>query len=166
MILAVTCGLALLLDQLSKYWVLHHLAQGRVIELLPPLLRLTYLENRGVAFGLGQALAPIFPFLALAICLFLLRYYIRNVEVKTKPRSIAFGLLIGGALGNILDRFLHGFVVDFIAFDFGFYRFPIFNLADSFVTLAIFFLLILLLRDWKRGPLKGKEEGDECSDRQ
>jgi len=115
-LLVLFTALAALVDQISKYVVIHamNLAQIRAIDVLPPLLNFRYGENRGINFGLfGEGTSAwIFIALALVICAAVL-WWLRGGK---QPRIvyICAGLLIGGALGNVIDRLLYGYVLDFL----------------------------------------------------
>ncbi|WP_299951768.1 signal peptidase II [uncultured Ruegeria sp.] len=128
---------AFLVDQVSKYLVVHVLrvAQGE-IDVLPPLLVFKYGENRGINFGLFQgnseAARWVLIGISLAICLGVLIWLSR--ATPTKFMQICGGLLIGGALGNVVDRVLYGYVLDFLNMSCCGINNPfVFNLADVFI---------------------------------
>ncbi|SDX31265.1 signal peptidase II [Ruegeria halocynthiae] len=128
---------AFLIDQISKYLVVHVLrvAQGD-IDVLPPLLVFRYGENRGINFGLFQgdsdAARWVLIGVSVAICLGMLIWLGRSAS--TKFRQICGGLLIGGALGNVVDRVLYGYVLDFLNMSCCGINNPfVFNLADVFI---------------------------------
>lgn len=148
----IAAGLVFALDRFSKAWAVAELATVHTKPLLGEWLRLTYVRNTGVAFGLGAGqglpLAAItFAALVLVVVLALQE---RN---RTWLRSTALGLVIGGAAGNLLDRVRWGSVVDFI--DFGLRRnmFPVFNAADSAITVGVtlFALTLVFGRDAQEG---------------
>jgi signal peptidase II len=129
-------GLVFALDRWTKAWAVAELALVHTRPLFGDWLRLTYVRNTGVAFGLGagQGLplaAVTFGALVLVVVLALQE---RN---RTWTRSLALGLVVGGAAGNLLDRVRWGSVVDFIDFGFGRNMFPVFNAADSAITLGV-----------------------------
>jgi signal peptidase II len=141
------------LDQASKAWILGglHLAPGAPIDVWGPL-RLNLVSNEGVSFGLLQVDAPWtrWALAAFAVIVALaLAGFVRRTE---KPLTgLAFGLIIGGAVGNLLDRVRHGAVVDFI--DVEALHFPwVFNLADSAITIGITLLLAESLFAPKKAP--------------
>lgn len=128
---------AFLIDQISKYLVVHVLrvAQGD-IDVLPPLLVFKYGENRGINFGLFQgnsdAARWVLIGVSLAICAGVLIWLGRNTP--TRFMQICGGLLIGGALGNVVDRLLYGYVLDFLNMSCCGIDNPfVFNLADVFI---------------------------------
>ena len=138
--------LALILDQLSKYLVIHGLAlwQVRAIDVFPPILNFRYGENRGINFGLfSDGLSPLILIgLALVICAGVLIWLIRKPQ-PLWPR-VAAGLLIGGALGNVVDRLYYGYVLDFLNMSCCGISNPfVFNVADIFIFAGAIGLVFL-----------------------
>ena len=133
-------------DQASKAWILSRLVpNGDSIEIkiIPGFLRFIFVENTGAAFGIFQGKSPILTSLALLVIAFLIVYF-RRAIAQSLWLSIALGLQLGGALGNVVDRFRHGFVVDFINVP----HWPTFNVADSAITVGVIMLgLYLITRD-------------------
>ncbi len=152
-IVASVAALVLLIDQISKALVLAHLGPGdpvREIVLIPGVLRLFYVENTGAAFGLFQGKNPLLAVLALVVVVILAVWF--RALVASWLGAVALGLQLGGALGNLIDRFRHGFVVDFIDFSF----WPTFNIADSAITVGVLLLIGLLVWPEKtRVPVEG-----------
>ena len=133
----------ILLDQLTKYWMLEGLSLREVgqVEVLPPILNFSYVENTGVSFGLfGGGGARWF----LSVFSVLVAAGLAWWAVKAQRRLLisAIGLVIGGAIGNAIDRIQYGYVVDFIDFS-GTGLFPwVFNVADSAITVGILLLIL------------------------
>lgn len=157
MFIVVISLVAIALDQASKWWVVGNLSSGKTVPIFGSFLELSYLENRGVAFGMGQSLAPFYPLLALAIIIGLLYFYKKELKGKSRVIDMAIGFIVGGAIGNVIDRFIHSFVVDFISLHFGTYSFPVFNVADSFVTVGVILLLLYFFLDGQEDEGKGGE---------
>ncbi|MFO8236982.1 MAG: signal peptidase II [Prochlorococcaceae cyanobacterium] len=137
-------SLVVLADQLSKAWASDQLAGAGVRPFLPGLLEFTYTTNTGAAFslfsGAAQALGAVSLAVALGVAVWIWRL---GRAPQGLARCLALGLLLGGALGNGIDRWRLGAVVDFLAFvpiDF-----PVFNLADVAINLAVLCFLIDLL---------------------
>ncbi|MCX7623716.1 MAG: signal peptidase II [Thermomicrobium sp.] len=152
MLVSVAAG-TLVVDQLSKALVLRFLGpRGSVEEvvLVPGILRLFYVENTGAAFGIFQGRNPLLAVLALGV-VGLLVVWFRQLA-QSSWGAVALGLQLGGAFGNLVDRFRHGFVVDFIDFPF----WPTFNVADSAITVGVLLLLALLLRS--EHPSRARDE--------
>ena len=136
--------LLLIIDQISKILVIKFLDMNNSIELIKNFFYLTYTHNTGAAFSIltGQRLLLI---VIAVIILCLIFNYIRKNIVEGKIDRIAFSLIIGGSLGNLVDRIVRGFVVDFLDFKIFGYNFPIFNLADTFIVVGVILLLITTL---------------------
>jgi signal peptidase II len=132
-------------DQASKAVVMSNMQLGDVIPLVPPVLDLHYITNRGVAFGLFSRFGDVFIPVAVVIMLVILGFY-RTLRGPRLLLRTALALQLGGALGNLLDRLRFGAVVDFLDFHIpaiNFY-FPVFNLADSAIVLGVGILLVCL----------------------
>lgn len=136
-------ALILLLDQLTKWLILTQVMQpSRQIEILPFFnLVLTY--NRGISFGLFGGGSPWQPFLLTGLALVIvagLLFWLRRQE--TLLPALAIGLVVGGALGNVVDRLRIGAVVDFLDFHAAGWHWPAFNVADSGITIGVVILLL------------------------
>jgi len=130
------------LDQLTKQWVLDSLIPGQVIP-VTGFFDLVLLFNPGAAFSFladhGGWQRWFFTGLAVLICGWLLALMHRHREERLLPG--AFALIIGGAVGNVYDRLIHGAVVDFLHFHYAAYSWPAFNLADAAITLGVVLML-------------------------
>jgi signal peptidase II len=129
--------LVLLVDQASKAWVVNALAVGESRQVIRNVLYLTLTHNTGIAFGLMSGVGWFTTPLAILVMLGILWYRIQD---RTHPtwREIGLGLLFGGALSNLIDRLRLGYVVDM----FDFQIWPVFNVADSCISIAIVILLV------------------------
>jgi signal peptidase II len=132
-----------LFDQLTKWWIVTRLMNPpRRIEVMT-FFDLVLAWNRGISFSLlnsGGVFAPwLLSGLALTICAFLL--YWLALTVRGLP-ALAIGLVIGGAVGNVIDRMRFGAVADFLDFHLGGYHWPAFNLADSAISVGVVLLLV------------------------
>lgn len=148
----------LVADQLSKWWVLEGLKLPDVGSIpLLPFLNFTMVWNYGISMGLpiGDSLGKWgIVALTVGISLWLLSWLKKS---ERKYEAIALAMILGGAIGNIIDRFLHGAVVDFVHLHAWGYSFYVFNLADSAITLGVILLLIDGLLDGKKGPKKASK---------
>jgi signal peptidase II len=141
---ALFLGLAatvILLDQPSKAWIVANIAPGEFVELLGSYLRLIYTENDGGLFGLFQGNAALFAAVSSVVVGVIVLFHARSAP--SRSTSIALGLLLGGAIGNLLDRVRYGFVVDFVDMGIGDLRFYTYNVADAAITTAIIALIVL-----------------------
>lgn len=99
-------------------------------------------ENRGGLFGLGQGSAPLLALLSIGVIVALAIYHERERGSRVTPLTVGIGLLIGGAVGNLIDRVAFGYVLDFIDIGIGNLRFWTFNVADAGISLGILILLV------------------------
>ena len=127
----------LLLDQLTKRIVLNTLTKVDTVALIDGIFHLTYCENRGAAFGIMQNRVWFFVVVTVAVFVAVIWYMIKY-KPKNKWLNFSLTLLMGGALGNFVDRIFRGYVVDFL--DFRLINFPIFNVADCFVVIGAILL--------------------------
>ena len=137
--------LVFLADQLSKQWVLANFDLFESVKLLP-FFNFTYVRNYGAAFSFlseaGGWQRWLFTLVAVGFST-LLTVWLRKQAASLWKLNLAYTLVIGGALGNLIDRLMHGFVVDFIDFYWGKSHYPAFNIADS----AIFIGAVLIIWD-------------------
>ena len=137
-------AIVLVLDQLSKAWIVANVAPGQVVDVVGSWVRLIFSRNDGALFGLFGSSATLFAVGSLAVLGLIIWYHGRSP--RSILLSIALGLLLGGALGNLIDRVRLGYVVDFVDMGVGTLRFFTFNVGDSAISTAILLLLILALR--------------------
>lgn len=150
--LALSLGVVAL-DQLSKHWALTHLSPGRAEAFWPGLLQLQLVRNTGAAFSLFTGLPWLLGVVSLVVSVGVLLWILRRPS-RGPWESLALGFLLGGALGNGLDRWRLGAVVDFLALEP--ISFPVFNLADVAINLAVLcYLLHLSLGRRSTGELHG-----------
>ena len=135
------------MDRVTKLWAQHRLAEGQVMDVWPGVLRFAYVENTGAAFGLLQGRQDLLALITgLVLAALLVWLILRGRTLPTLPQA-ALWLLLGGGVGNLLDRVLYGYVIDFV--EIRLFTFPVFNVADSVVCIAF-----ALLAGW---ILFGKE---------
>jgi|WetSurMetagenome_2_1015567.scaffolds.fasta_scaffold00020_65 signal peptidase II len=135
-------GAVFLLDQVTKYYIKAQLGYFDIIT-VTPFFNIVYAENTGSAFGMFKSFgAYFFIGVSLAAVIFL-----AVLIVKDRGNSAAYSLLLGGAAGNLIDRFIRGYVIDFLDFHLAGHHWPAFNIADSALTVGITILLIKTVRD-------------------
>jgi len=132
-------ALVLVADQLTKAWLTSFLAPGESVRVVDDLLRLVHGQNAGGLFGLLQGQALPFALVSLVVVGLIVGYHARSG--RNPYLSVTLGLLLGGALGNLLDRLRLGYVVDFVDAGIGSVRWYTFNVADAAISLAILLLL-------------------------
>ena len=155
------------IDQLSKWWVLNifNLPAKGSVEILP-FFSLSMVWNKGISMGLplGDTLGKWgIVVLTSGISLWIL-FWLKKSERKFEATALA--LILSGAVGNLIDRFVHGAVVDFIHLHAFGYSFYVFNVADSVITIGVIMLLIDGLRDGRKSLKKTSKEGHLDGDRQ
>jgi signal peptidase II len=127
-------------DQLTKAWLTSFLAPGERVEVIGEYLRLVHSQNSGALFGLFQDQAILFGIVSVGVVAGIVWFH--HSSGRNTLLSVALGLLLGGALGNMADRFRIGYVVDFVDVGIGGLRFYTFNVADSAISLSILLLLV------------------------
>lgn len=134
-----------IIDQVSKIIVTNTLTNNKSVEVIKSFFYLTYTNNKGAAFSIltGKRILLI---LVSLIVIGILIYYIKKTKIEKKINKIALSLVIGGSIGNLIDRILKGAVIDFLDFKIFGYNYPIFNLADTFIVIGVFLLLIEMFR--------------------
>lgn len=135
------------LDQLSKYLAVIYLKGGESFPIIKNVLHLTYVENEGAAFGMLKDHRWIFMIISSVAIIGLFVYLVKNHKAS-RLQNVALTMIIAGGIGNMIDRVVLGYVVDFI--DFTLINFAIFNVADSFVCVGVGLLIIYLLMTLKR----------------
>lgn len=130
----------LVIDEISKLLVVKFLVPGDIVTVIDGFFYIVYTNNTGAAFSilLGKR---IFLIVVALIIIGFLFFYIKKNSVSKKIDVIAFSFIIGGSLGNLFDRIVRGYVVDFLSIRFGNYNFPIFNIADTLIVVGVFLLL-------------------------
>ena len=143
-----------LLDQLSKYYIQRAFRPGQVVSIIPHFFNLTFVLNPGAAFGfLAGASAdfrnPFFIAVSLLAVAFIVYHRSRHNRMGIFP-SLGLSLILGGALGNLVDRLRLGMVVDFLDFYYGDYHWPAFNVADSAITVGVALMILELIAERRR----------------
>jgi len=142
MIECMIVALGILADQLSKLWMAKNFV-GMTQVIVPGALSYSYVENTGAAFGmLGSStivLSAVTGLLAAALLYVLIHYR----RIFSRLSRVALAFMLSGAIGNLIDRVLRGYVVDFVKFDF--VRFAVFNIADICITMGTIFLILSMI---------------------
>lgn len=150
---AITAILLVVLDQTTKYLAVIHLKDQPPYVILQNIFQLEYLENRGAAFGLFQDKRIFFYLSVILISVIVVWFYSRvPMDRKYMPLRICAVLLIAGAYGNFIDRIRLNYVIDF--FYFKLIDFPIFNVADIYVTVSSFLIILLIFFYYKEDDLE------------
>lgn len=132
-------------DQLSKLWIRAHLELGESLS-ITDRLSFIYIENTGSAFGLLANQTFLIIIISIAALLFIL-LFLRYLSPATTLSIVSIGLIMGGAVGNLIDRLRFGYVTDFIYFRlWGNFHWPAFNIADAAITVGVFVLIYSFYR--------------------
>lgn len=146
----VTC-LTVACDQATKLVVLSSFRPGEILPVIDGLFNLTLTFNYGAAFGLWSWLAPGVREIVLGLTILgamgLVAYFLTRPYYRTLSAQLALSAILGGAIGNVIDRIRLGAVVDFLDFYLGNYHWPAFNVADSAICVGVAVLLL-----WVKGP--------------
>ena len=139
----------IVLDQATKQWVVHYFELYESLQLMPSL-NLTYVHNTGAAFSFLSSAGGwqrwFFVGIALiATCVLLI--WLSRLKVHEKWMAITLSHILGGAIGNLYDRIAYGYVVDFIDVYYNSFHWPVFNIADSAITIGVVMMLIDMCRE-------------------
>ncbi len=159
-IIAVT----VFLDQITKYLTIFYLKPIDTFPIIENVIHFTYVENTGAAFGMMKDARWVFMIVSTVAIVGILFYLIRK-KPQSKMECLALSLIVGGGIGNMIDRTLLGYVVDMI--DFRLINFAVFNVADSFVCvgagLMILYLILDMVKEAKAEKMKVATESEETA---
>ena len=136
-------------DQLTKAWITSAIVPGEVLRVAGDELRLIITYNTGGLFGLFRDQAPVFAAFSVGVMVMIVAFHARSPA--SRYVSVTLGFLLGGAVGNFIDRVRLGHVIDFVDAGLGTLRFYTFNVADMAVTAAVLMLLMLSIRSSRAG---------------
>lgn len=158
-IIPITAGLVIVIDQITKLVVSRTLELHESIPVIPKLFNICLVHNDGAAWGMlsGQRLLLVLLPIVVCIVLWFSRKEIGNGGLLEK---LFVGLFLGGMFGNLIDRIVLGYVVDFLDFYWGFSHFPAFNIADSAICVSVFLYLLSMLVSTKKNK---QESNDKAS---
>ncbi|MBM4332431.1 MAG: signal peptidase II [Deltaproteobacteria bacterium] len=143
-------SLVVMIDQITKIWVHSKMALYQSIEIVPNFFHLTYLRNTGAAFGFlageRSSLRIAFFILVSAVAIGCIFYLLKNLRASQKTLAISLSLVLGGAIGNLIDRLRLGEVIDFLDFHWYALHWPAFNIADSAITIGVAMLFWQMIR--------------------
>jgi signal peptidase II len=128
-------------DQLTKFLVRNNFELNQSISIINNIFNFTYIQNTGAGFGILKTQTAILVFISIAV-LGVILYNFDKIKSKETLLQVLVGFVLGGTIGNLIDRIAYGYVIDFLDISI----WPIFNFADSFVTMGVFGLIIYLWR--------------------
>ena len=156
----VIAAVVLVLDQLTKIWVVSGMDVSQSIPVIRNVLHMTYVQNRGMAFGLFENNRMLFM-IPTVILIGAVILAIVKLGRKNKLLDTSLGLILGGGIGNMIDRIARGFVVDFVDFcAFDFWQW-VFNVADAAVVVGTVLFMIAMITDKNLFPDEKKKSGEE-----
>jgi len=151
----------ILLDRITKIWAASSLLGNGDIVIIKGFFSLSYLENRGAAFGIFQNRVYLLSAVTIVV-LFGMVYYTLRYKPESRLLKISFAFIISGALGNLYDRLFYNYVVDFIMLHYKeVYYFPSFNVADMLVVSGTVLMLLYLIKEETKN---GRDENDGRKD--
>lgn len=144
--LYITVVLIILLDQATKFAAIKYLKGESPYIIIENFFQLCYVENLGAAFGILQNKKIFFVIITSIVIISIIFFLAKNSQSINQLLKIGLVMLMGGAIGNLIDRIRYGYVVDFISFKLGKgYDFPVFNIADIFIVTGTFLVMVLIL---------------------
>src|SRR5699024_10970136 len=138
--------LVIIIDQLTKWLVVTNMELSESIPIIENFLYITSHRNSGAAWGILSGQMTFF-YIVTVIVIIGIVYYMQRYAETNRWLGISLGLILGGAIGNFIDRLFHQEVVDFIDVYFGSYSYPIFNVADSALVIGVIIMGIIILKD-------------------
>ena len=133
--------ISFIIDQIIKCIIKFNMKINDEIVIIKDFFKINYLQNDGAAFSSFQGQRYLLIIVSLFIFLMIVKY-IKNNDVNKKLEVVSLGLIMGGLVGNLIDRIIYGSVIDYLSFKIFNYNFPVFNLADSFIVIGVILLII------------------------
>lgn len=149
-----------ILDQVVKRIIINSFSLLEVKEIIPDFFYFTYVENTGAAWSILED-STFFLTVISAICLIILNRYLMKKNTFSHLEEWYYGLIMGGILGNFIDRVVRDGVVDYIGFEFGNYQFPIFNIADMAIVIGVGLVLLEMIKGDNDDRDRSKKERDK-----
>ena len=135
-----------IIDQFIKAVISYNMKVYDTFTLINGFLDINLVHNTGAAFSFLEGGRIIFIIVAILVVA-LLSVYISSSEYVDNKKIIIYSLLLGGIVGNLIDRIIHGYVIDYIGFTFINYKFPVFNFADACIVIAVVFAIIITIKE-------------------
>ncbi len=135
----------IIIDLISKYIIDKYLTLNESIKIIKGFLNITYVRNTGVAFSMFND-SKYFILIISTLIIIGIIYYVYKNKSQNKLETIGYSLVLGGAIGNLIDRIFKGYVIDFIDVKIFSYDYPIFNLADTFIVVGVLLLIVCAWR--------------------
>jgi signal peptidase II len=159
----IPAAIVVIVDQISKQVFWHNFVPGYHVDVIPGLLRITLVKNSGAAFGLLEG-GRIFFIVSSVIAVAFIIYLGLRLPRTERFKRVLLGLILGGAIGNLIDRVYDGAVIDFIEMGIGGHWWPVYNVADIAVTVGAILLLLQLLIAPRSEPTPAKDTAPRSDD--
>ena len=140
-----------LIDIVSKQLVSHFLVEGESIVIIPKFFSLTFAKNTGVAFSMLEGMNIFIVIVTIIVIWCIIRYILHSSYLFYEV--VGYSFIIGGAIGNLIDRIIYGYVIDFFDFNILGYDFPVFNIADSAIVIGV---ILIVIFSFKKGDVKNE----------
>lgn len=140
----------LVIDQISKYIIMTNIKLNNSIVIIPKFFKLTYTNNHGAAFSIMEGKQILIIIVSVIIFIYLLCELFKN-KSNNKLINVSISFILGGLLGNLIDRIIYGHVRDFLDFSFSKFNFAIFNVGDMFIVIGVILMLIGIILEDRNG---------------
>ena len=137
--------LCILIDQISKLLIVNSYDVNGGFSVIDGFFSITYIKNTGAAWGMFSNGTIILSLISIVFLFFMIKY-IYELKKVSYLNVISYGMLLGGIIGNLIDRLVRNYVVDFLNFNIFGYDFPVFNIADCFIVISI---LLIVIESWR-----------------
>ena len=137
--------ICLLIDQISKFIVSNNLVLYEKNEVIKNFFNITYVQNKGAAWGILKGNVFLLVIITIASLFFICRFIFKEENIS-KIEGVSYGMLLGGILGNLIDRIVHNYVIDFLDFKIFNYDYPVFNVADILIVISVIIMVISCFR--------------------
>ena len=146
--------IGIVLDRISKLLVSFNINEGRVIKVIGNFFRLTYLKNVGAAWSMFEGKIVFLIIISILFLIFMFKAVL-NDKRNTMTNILGYSFIIGGIIGNLIDRIIYKYVIDFLSFNIFGYYFPVFNIADSLIVVgAVIFIIDIIMEGREKSPLE------------
>ena len=145
----IISSIMVLIDQISKILISNYLKVGSSIKIIKDFFYIKYINNKGASWGILEN-QRLFLIVVSVLSIIIIISYMKNSK-NTKLNIVTYALLLGGIIGNLIDRILFGYVKDFLDFYIFSYDFPVFNIADMFIVIGVLLMIISCIRGEKYG---------------
>lgn len=152
--IGLVCIISIIVDQIIKFIIKANMNIADTINIIPNFFRITFLKNEGAAFSILSGNRLLFIFITVLVLILFYFFLLKNKKI-IKTKQLLYGLLLGGIIGNFIDRILYGYVIDYLDFNIGSYNYPVFNIADSLIVISIIWLIVLSVKEDKNESRRG-----------